>query len=155
MPPAARGASTAVCIQWSDFPESPAACPGSRFRGVVFLNTAPTRFATLRESRAPAEDQSYEGLPRAPTKMQPDPNPPPALPRASPREFVHRVNNMLCVVLAHAEATKASSDPDELREAMEIIARTASSMADVVRDYAREYSRQEHAQRVAGRTEHK
>jgi hypothetical protein len=76
----------------------------------------------------------------APTTRQPimeqEPDPPPALPSAGPRELIHKLNNLLTVILARAEASLATDDTDEMRRALEIIVSAANSMADATRAYS-------------------
>lgn len=69
--------------------------------------------------------------------MQQESNLSPALPAAGPREFAHRLNNLLTVVLAHAEAALSSEDPEEMKRALQIIVQSSTSMADVVRNFAK------------------
>ncbi|HUR27568.1 MAG TPA: hypothetical protein VM509_05230, partial [Planctomycetota bacterium] len=63
--------------------------------------------------------------------MEQEPDPSPALPSAAPRDFVHELNNLLTVVLSNAESALLREDPAEMREALQVIADTAASMASV------------------------
>lgn len=64
-----------------------------------------------------------------------------------PRDLAHRLNNLLTVVLAHAESSLANDDPAEMRRALAIIAQTSKEMAAVVHDFAKSSSGASHARR--------
>lgn len=83
--------------------------------------------------------------------MQHDPRP--ALPSPSPRELVHKLNNLLTVVMGHAETAGAGDDIEEMRRALEIIAGASHSMAEHVRTFARLNAMADQAERRAGRSE--
>jgi two-component sensor histidine kinase len=71
-------------------------------------------------------------------QQQPDPSPalPAAIPRDLPRDFVHKINNQLTVVLAHAETSLSSKDPEEMKRALVAIVEATNSMASTVRAFA-------------------
>ena len=64
-----------------------------------------------------------------------DPAPPPC--DAGARDFVHKLNNLLTVVLGDAENSLSSDDPAEMKRALESIATAADSMAEVLRGFAK------------------
>ena len=76
------------------------------------------------------------------TTMENNYDPPAALPStasrdSSPaRDFVHLLNNQLTVVLAHAETSLGSDDPQELRRALQAILTASNTMADAVRAFS-------------------
>ena len=109
-------------------------------RSVGFLDSAPGHLAALREILARADNT-------LPT-MQNEPDPPPALPFSGSREFVHRLNNLLTVVLAHAESSLASDDPEEMRRALRVIVEASVSMAKATRVYARPHDTPSSASRT-------
>lgn len=69
--------------------------------------------------------------------MDQQPDPSPALPAAAPRDFVHKLNNLLTVVLSSAESALISEDPAEMREALQAIADAAATMATETRAFGR------------------
>jgi hypothetical protein len=82
--------------------------------------------------------------------MPQEPDLPPVLPSPGPREFAHKLNNLLTVVLAQAESSLASGDPEDMRRALEVIVATSGTMADAVRAYAKTAPGR-HGQSVEGR----
>ena len=68
--------------------------------------------------------------------MQHDSNPPPALPSGSPREFVHRVNNLLTVIIAQAEISLEHGDAEEMRHGLQAILAASTAMAEATRAFA-------------------
>ncbi len=69
--------------------------------------------------------------------MQEKADPLPALPAIGHRDLVHRLNNLLTVILAHSESALSSDDPADLRSALEVIAKATTNMAAVVHDFAK------------------
>ena len=69
--------------------------------------------------------------------MQYDSDPAPALPSVGPRDFVHKLNNLLTVVLGQAESSLESGDPEEMRQALRIILQTSTAIADATRAFAK------------------
>lgn len=85
--------------------------------------------------------------------MQQEPDPPPALPSAGSREFVHKLNNLLTVVMSHAESSLEREDPAEMRKALRIIMQASTSMADALRVFARSNHNAGRSSQVSRRTE--
>ena len=53
------------------------------------------------------------------------------------RDLVHRLNNLLMVVLANADSALASDDPASMRRALEVIAQASTHMATALHDFSR------------------
>lgn len=69
-----------------------------------------------------------------------DSEPPSLLPSPGPRELTHSLNNLLTIVMARAECSLVSGDPEEMRQALESILEASHAMAENVRNYARTHS---------------
>jgi len=62
---------------------------------------------------------------------------PAALPGVSSREFAHKLNNLLTVILADAETGLASGDPEDMRNSLRSVIATTGSIAELTRAFAK------------------